>query len=203
MPGLTTLPNIDGRAGDDRGPEQRRGTVRRLGPDDARRVPARGRPAASGSRTSRGRATRPGCRCGCPTCGASGPPSTIPTLRSSLHGLDIAQGPEAMLRAAHEASGFVIRRIIERSGCGAKRIVATGGGSRSLPWMQAVADATGLPVDTVAVSEGAALGAAFLARMAAGRETSFDAAHAWARAGRRIDPEPVGPPLPTDGSSSS
>jgi xylulokinase len=55
--------------------------------------------------------------------------------------------------------------------------------------MQAVADATGLPVDTVAVSEGAALGAAFLARMAAGRETSFDAAHGWARAGRRIDPD--------------
>jgi xylulokinase len=113
-----------------------------------------------------------------------------PSLRSSLHGLDIAQGPDSVLRAAHEASGFVVRRIIERSGFGAKRIVATGGGSRSLPWMQAVADATGLPVDTVAVSEGAALGAAFLARMAAGRETSFEAAHRWARAGRRIDPDP-------------
>jgi xylulokinase len=56
--------------------------------------------------------------------------------------------------------------------------------------MQAVADATGLPVDTVAVSEGAALGAAFLARMAAGRETSFDAADGWSRSGRRIDPDP-------------
>ena len=40
-------------------------------------------------------------------------------LRASLHGLDISQGPEALLRAAHEASGFVIRRIIERSGAGA------------------------------------------------------------------------------------
>ena len=57
--------------------------------------------------------------------------------------------------------------------------------------MQAVADATGLPVDTVAVSEGAALGAAFLARMAAGLETSFDAADAWSQVGRRIDPDPV------------
>ena len=39
--------------------------------------------------------------------------------------------------------------------------------------------------------EGAALGAAFLARMAAGLETSFDAAGGWARAGRRIEPDPA------------
>jgi xylulokinase len=114
-----------------------------------------------------------------------------PRLRSSLHGLDIAQGPDALVRAAHEASGFVIRRIIELAGFGTRRIVATGGGSRSVPWMQAVADATGLPVDTVAVSEGAALGAAFLARMAAGRETSFEAAGAWSKVGRRIEPDPT------------
>ncbi len=114
-----------------------------------------------------------------------------PSLRSSLHGLDIAQGPDAVLRAAHEASGFVIRRIIELAGFGTRRIVATGGGSRSVPWMQAVADATGLPVDTVAVSEGAALGAAFLARMAAGLESRFDAADAWAKVGRRIEPDPA------------
>jgi xylulokinase len=114
-----------------------------------------------------------------------------PMLRSSLHGLDIAQGPGAVLRAAHEASGFVIRRIIERAGCDTRRIVATGGGSRSVPWMQAVADATGLPVDTVAVSEGAALGAAFLARMAAGLESAFDVADTWSAVGRRIEPDPA------------
>ena len=114
-----------------------------------------------------------------------------PRLRASVHGLDITQGPESLVRAAHEASGFVIRRIVGRSGCEARRIVATGGGSRSLAWMQAVADATGLPVDTVAVPEGAALGAAFLARMAAGLETTFSASGAWAGVGRRIDPDPV------------
>jgi xylulokinase len=46
-------------------------------------------------------------------------------------------------------------------------------------------------VETVAVSEGAALGAAFLARMAAGLETSFEAAGQWARPGRRIEPDPA------------
>ena len=38
------------------------------------------------------------------------------TLRSNLYGLDIASGPEALERAAFEASGFVIRRIIDRAG---------------------------------------------------------------------------------------
>ncbi len=113
-----------------------------------------------------------------------------PDLRASIHDLDISQGPVALLRGAHEASGFVIRRILELSGSEGRRIIATGGGSRSVPWMQAVADATGLPVDTVGVPEGGALGAAFLARMAAGLESSFEVASGWARTGRRIEPDP-------------
>jgi len=114
-----------------------------------------------------------------------------PDLRASIHGLDISQGPGALARGAFEATGFVIRRILGRTGFEGRRIVATGGGSRSVPWMQAVADATGLPVEAVAVPEGAALGAAYLARMAAGLESSFDAAGEWARGGTRIDPDPV------------
>ncbi len=112
-----------------------------------------------------------------------------PRLQASLHGLDITHGPDAVVRAAHEASGFVIRRLVERSGVRAHRVVATGGGSRSVAWMQAVADATGLPVDTVAVPEGAALGAAFLARLASGLESDFQASAAWARTDRRIGPD--------------
>ena len=96
-----------------------------------------------------------------------------------------------MLRAAREASGFVIRSIVELAGVDVRRIVATGGGSRSVPWMQAVADATGLPVDTVGVPEGAALGAAYLARMAAGLTSDFGGSAAWASTGGRIEPDPV------------
>ncbi len=114
-----------------------------------------------------------------------------PRLRASLHGLDITHGPEDLLRAADEASGFVIRRLVERSGVAARRVVATGGGTRRWAWMQAVADAPGLPVDTVAVPEGAALGAAFLARLVAGLESEFGAAGAWAGTGGRIEPDPV------------
>ena len=96
-----------------------------------------------------------------------------------------------MSRAAYEASGFVVRSIIERSGVGARRVVASGGGTKVLPWMAAMADATGLPVDTVAVPEGAALGAAYLARMAAGLEPSLDGSMAWARPGHRVEPDPA------------
>ena len=39
-----------------------------------------------------------------------------PDLRASVHGLDISQGPDALARGAFEATGFVIRRILERTG---------------------------------------------------------------------------------------
>jgi xylulokinase len=54
-----------------------------------------------------------------------------------------------------------------------------------------VADATNLPVDAVAVPEGAALGAAYFARMAAGLETSLEDSARWSGVGRRIEPDPV------------
>jgi xylulokinase len=102
--------------------------------------------------------------------------------------MDITQGAGALQRAAYEAGGFVLRRMLECSGVEARRIVASGSGSRNAAWMQAVADCTGLPVDLPAVPEGAALGAAFMARMAAGLETTVDAAGRWARVNRRIEP---------------
>jgi xylulokinase len=113
------------------------------------------------------------------------------TLRSNLYGLDIGSGAEALERAAYEASGFVVRRMLDRAGVKANRIVASGGGSRVTAWMAAVADATNLPVDTVAVPEGAALGAAYFARLAAGLETSLDDSPRWSAVGRTVEPDPT------------
>lgn len=118
-------------------------------------------------------------------------PFNDPLLRASVHGLDITQDSSAIERAAYEASGFVIRRLLDRAGVAARRVVASGGGARVGPWMAGVADATGLPVDCVAVPDGAALGAAFVARLAAGLEGSLADAGRWARTGRRIEPDPV------------
>jgi xylulokinase len=108
-----------------------------------------------------------------------------------VHDLDITHGPDAVERAALEASGFVIRHLVERVGTSGSRIVASGGGTRNMAWMQAIADTTGLPIDLVAVPEGAALGAAYLARIALGLEAGLDGAQQWARTRFRVDPDPL------------
>ncbi len=112
-----------------------------------------------------------------------------PSLRAGIHDLDITHDAPCVERAAYEASGFVVRAMLDRAGITARRIVASGGGTRVVPWMQAMADASGLPVDVVAVHEGSALGAAFIARMAAGLESSLNDAARWAEVGERFDPE--------------
>ena len=113
-----------------------------------------------------------------------------PDRRAVLDALDLTHDAASLRRAAYEASGFVVRQLIELSGASALRIVATGGGTRLQPWMQAIADAAGRPVEVSAVAEGAALGAAFLARMAAGLETTIADAARWACTDRVVDPDP-------------
>ncbi len=114
-----------------------------------------------------------------------------PDRRAVLDALDLTHDAASVRRAAYEASGFVVRQLLELSGAPVSRIVATGGGTRIQPWMQAIADATGRPVEVSAVAEGAALGAAFLARMAAGLESSINDAARWASTERIVDPDPA------------
>ncbi|MCV7116494.1 xylulose kinase [Mycobacterium nebraskense] len=114
-----------------------------------------------------------------------------PDRRAVLDALDLTHDAAALRRAAYEASGFVVRQLIELSGAPVARIVATGGGTRVGPWMQAIADATGRPVEVSGVPEGAALGAAFLARMAAGLETSIADAARWVSTESVVEPDPA------------
>ena len=120
-------------------------------------------------------------------------PLDDPMRRASLHGLDLTHGPASARRAAYEASGFVTRRLLELGGVfeGARRIVATGGGVQDPQWVQALADATQLPVDVAAVPETAALGAAWLARVASGAVQGMSGASEWATTARQIEPDPV------------
>jgi sugar (pentulose or hexulose) kinase len=114
-----------------------------------------------------------------------------PDRRAVLDALDLTHDAASLRRAAYEASGFVVRQLIELSGASVSRIVAAGGGTRVQPWMQAIADATGRPVEVSGVAEGAALGAAFLARMAAGLETTIADAARWASTESVVDPDPA------------
>ncbi|MBI2168684.1 MAG: xylulose kinase [Actinobacteria bacterium] len=112
-----------------------------------------------------------------------------PHRRGALHDLDLTHSRSALLRAAYEAGGFVVRHHLDLAGVSARRIVATGGGTRAPGWLQALADCTGLPVDPVAVAEGGALGAAFLARVAAGLEPDANGSARWARSAERVEPD--------------
>ena len=114
-----------------------------------------------------------------------------PDRRAVLHDLDLTHDAAAVRRASYEAAGFVTRQHIEMAGVESKRIVATGGGVRVREWVQALADCTGLPVDVVAVPEGAALGAAFMARVAAGLEPDMAAGARWARTSHTVEPDPA------------
>ena len=111
--------------------------------------------------------------------------------RAALADLDLTHDAASIRRAAFEAAGFVTRRMLDASRISAHRIVATGGGTRVEAWMQALADCTALPVHVCAVPEGGALGAAFLARIAAGLEPSMHEATRWARTSHIVEPDPA------------
>jgi sugar (pentulose or hexulose) kinase len=115
-------------------------------------------------------------------------------LRASLDGVGLHHTAADLLRAAYEAAGFVVRHHLDlarAAGLAPRRIVATGGGTQAAVWMRSLADCTGLPVDVAAVPEGAALGAAFVARCVAGWEASMTDASRWARTARTVEPDPA------------
>ena len=124
-------------------------------------------------------------------------PLNDPFRRGVLADLDLTHDAAAVRRATYEASGFVTRRVLdaarEHTGLTPRRIVATGGGIVVDEWVQAVADATALPVDCVRVPEGGALGSAWLARIAAGLEEpmAMTEGRRWAVVGRTIEPDPA------------
>jgi xylulokinase len=117
-------------------------------------------------------------------------PFQDPSRRAQLVDLDLTHDGAAVRRASFEASAFVARRIIDAAPVKPRRIVATGGGTRVEPWIRALADCIGVPVHVCEVPEGGALGAAYLARVAAGLETSMADAGRWARTGHVVDPDP-------------
>lgn len=114
-------------------------------------------------------------------------------LRAQLFDAGLQHGPEHVMRAAYEATAFVVKHHIDlgvqHAGLAPARIVATGGGTQDAVWMRALADVTGLPVHVAANPEGAALGSAFIARCVAGLERNTRDASRWARTARIVDPD--------------
>jgi L-ribulokinase len=102
-------------------------------------------------------------------------------LSGLLLGQTLGTTPEDVYRALLEATAFGTRRIIEAfSGAGleVKEVVVAGGLVRNSLLMQIYSDVTGLPLSTIGSGQGAALGSAIHATVAAGAYPDVHAAAA-------------------------
>jgi xylulokinase len=89
-----------------------------------------------------------------------------PGATAAFTGLTHASDRSDLIRAVLDGVAYEVAMLLRRlseAGLRVATLRANGGGSRSRGWMQLVADATGLPVESVAETDSAARGAARLA----------------------------------------
>jgi xylulokinase len=121
-------------------------------------------------------------------------PHADPNARGAFVGLNIRHDRGALVRAVLEGVAFGLRDSCDLvTGLGGRpesgRV--SGGGARSELWLRIVASALELPLERVAIDEGAAFGAAVIAGVAAGMWPDVHAAvAATVRPTERIEPVP-------------
>ncbi len=121
-------------------------------------------------------------------------PHVDPDARGAFVGLSVRHDRGALVRAVLEGVAFGLRDSLDlvselggQPGLGR----VSGGGARSDLWLRIVASALELPLQRVAVDEGAAFGAALLAGVAAGVFSDVhEAVAATVRLGDTIEPVP-------------
>ena len=101
-------------------------------------------------------------------------------VRSSFLNLSADHTREHLLRAVYEGVAYNLRWLIEtverRFKFPLPRLRVIGGGAKSAPWMQMLADVTQRTVETVRYpQEAGAIGAALIAAIGLGIYSSFDA----------------------------
>jgi xylulokinase len=121
-------------------------------------------------------------------------PHADPDARAAFAGLSVRHDRGALVRAVLEGVAYGLRDSLELlRALGVRPDVGrvSGGGARSALWREVVASVLDLPLETVAVEEGAAYGAALLAGC---RDGTFAdpraAAERCVRVRARTDPEP-------------
>ncbi|MFL5937307.1 MAG: xylulokinase [Gaiellaceae bacterium] len=121
-------------------------------------------------------------------------PHADPDARGAFTGLSLRHDRGALVRAVLEGVAYGLRDALELlRALGVRPQVGriSGGGARSTLWREIVASVLDLPLETVAVEEGAAYGAALLAGC---RDGTFSdprsAAERCVRATGRTDPQP-------------
>ncbi len=121
-------------------------------------------------------------------------PHADPDARGAFVGLSVRHDRGALVRAVLEGVAFGLRDSLDLVAELSEPITlgrASGGGARSEKWLEIVASALELPLERVAVDEGAAFGAALLGGVAASVWPDVHAAvAATVRPRGRIDPVP-------------
>jgi xylulokinase len=119
-------------------------------------------------------------------------PHPDPDARGAFVGLGLRHDRGALVRAVLEGVAFGLREcldLVRELGASPDYARVSGGGARSDLWLQIVASALELPVERLAVDEGAAFGAALLGGVAAGVWPDVDTAvAATVRPRARIEP---------------
>jgi xylulokinase len=121
-------------------------------------------------------------------------PHADPDARGAFVGLSVRHDNGALARAVLEGVAFGLRDSLDLiCELGPRPTIGrvSGGGARSGLWLRIVASALELPLERVAVDEGAAFGAAILGGVAAGEWTDVrEAVAATVKPGELIEPVP-------------
>ncbi len=122
-------------------------------------------------------------------------PHADPDARGAFTGLSVRHDRGALVRAVLEGVAYGLRDsldlIDDLAGGSVELGRVSGGGARSTEWLRIVASVLELPLERVAVDEGAAFGAAILGGVAAGTWDDVHAAvAATVRPRERIEPVP-------------
>ncbi|MHC4469536.1 MAG: xylulokinase [Planctomycetota bacterium] len=122
-------------------------------------------------------------------------PHPDPLARGAFVGLTVRHGRANLTRAVLEGVTFGLAdslSLIRDLGLPVERARASGGGAKSALWRRMIADVLDVTVETVAVAQGAAYGAALLAGVGAGLFASVESACAEAvRVTETVRPGPA------------
>ena len=114
--------------------------------------------------------------------------------RGGWIGLTASHDRRHLIRSVLEGVAFSLKdcsTIIQGQGLPIEQVRVTGGGAKSPPWRQIIADVLGIELVTTNATEGPAFGAALLAGVASGLYTSVEqACDATVRVMERTEPRP-------------
>jgi xylulokinase len=116
-----------------------------------------------------------------------------PNARGVLFGLTLKHSRADMYRALLESVGFGIRHNVDGMHAASiypKRILAVGGGTRNLAWMQMISDIANIEMAIPGQQIGSSYGDAFLAGVGTGLFSNLGEIRKWVKYTHYITPNP-------------